>query len=158
MSCTTSQKAIQADYPGQSGYEPVYSPGPHMLVYKTKADYNNLVPVILSSDKSEIVSYPHPNDIKSGNEFQVPVLLHNGYLLDNRGIGENVAFLRLTYKEYSDLKEVPSLNELFGLIIDKDPLTELCDCGMKSASTDQIKQLNELIDSNKIRTACKVIK
>ena len=40
-----------------------YSAGPTTFIYKTKGDYNNLVPVILSDDKTNISSYPHPKDI-----------------------------------------------------------------------------------------------
>lgn len=158
ISCTTTQKVAQTACVTQHEHIPVYTPGPQVLVYKTKADYNNFVPVILSVDKSEIISYPHPKDIKTGNGYQTPVILHDGYLLDNRGISKNVAFLNITYYEYANLKEIPSVNELFSLIVDKDPLMELCNCGVKSAFTDQTKQLNELIDGNKIRTTCKVIK
>jgi hypothetical protein len=158
ISCITNKKTIQPSGENQSGFEPVFASGPPVLVYKTKADYNNLVPVILSDDKSQIVSYPHQNDIKMGNGYQMPVILHDNYLLDNRGIGANVAFIKLTYQEYANLDKIPSISELYNLIVDKDPLIELCDCGIKTAFTDQPKQLNELIDNNKLRTVCKIIK
>ncbi|PKL85903.1 MAG: hypothetical protein CVV22_05055 [Ignavibacteriae bacterium HGW-Ignavibacteriae-1] len=139
-------------------FVPLYTPGPPTLVYKTKNDYNNLVPVILNDDKTEIVSYPHPNDLKLDDGFPNPTILNNGYLLDNRGIGKNVAFLKLTYKEYSELPNPPTLTELYNYIIDKDPLTELCNCGNKSAFTDIEKQLNDLIDNEKLRLTCRTIK
>ena len=139
-------------------FAPVFAAGPPVLVYKTKADYNNLVPVILSDDKSEIVSYPHPSDIFVDGKLTLPLVLNNGYLLDQRGIGKNVAFLKLSYEEYSKLDSLPPLKELYNLIIDKDPLSELCNCGIKTAFTDEVTQLNELIDQNKLRTLCKVIK
>ncbi len=139
-------------------FTPQYTVGPQALVYKTKNDYSNLVPVMLSDDKTEIVSYPHPNDLKVGSGYPLPTFLNKGYLLDNRGIGKNVAFLKLTYQDYSELKEVPTLKELYNYIIDKDPLTELCDCGNKTVFTDIDKQLNNLIDQNKLRTTCKTIK
>ncbi len=132
--------------------------GPPALVYKTKTDYFNLVPIILSDDKSSIVSYPHPSDLKSGDNYLTPTVLKNGYLLDNRGIGKNVAFIKLTYQEYGNLKEQPSLDELYALIIDKDPLTELCNCGNKLGLTHPAEQLNSLIDSGKLRTSCLPIK
>ena len=72
----------------------VFASGPPVLVYKTKANYNNLVPVILSDGKTEIVSYPHPKDLIKGSRFPLPFILNDGYLLDNRGIGKNVAFLK----------------------------------------------------------------
>ena len=142
----------------QTEFTPQFVPGPQALIYKTKANYNNLVPVTLTDDKTQIVSYPDPTDIVLDNKYPTPTTLNNGYLLDNRGIGSNVAFLKLTYEEYSKLKSVPTLNELQGLIIDKDPLIELCDCGNKKAFSNPVNQINLLIDSNRLRTICKRIK
>jgi hypothetical protein len=139
-------------------FQPQFTPGPKILVYKTKKDYGNFVPVLLSADKTEIISYPHPNDLKVGNGFPFPTALNNHYLLDNRGINENVAFLKLTYEEYSELKSIPTLQELFDNILDNDPLTELCDCGNKSALSDPVKQLNLIISNDKLREICKTIK
>jgi hypothetical protein len=139
-------------------FQPKYIPGPQILVYKTKKDYSNLVPVLLSEDKTEIISYPHPNDLTVGNGFPFPTVLNREYLLDNRGINKNVAFLKLTYQEYSGLKSVPTLKELFDYILDNDPLVELCDCGNKAAFPDPAEQLNMLISKRKLRTTCKVIK
>ena len=137
---------------------PQYVPGPHTMVYKTKADYNNLVPIDLSDDKTQIMSYPDPTDVKTENGYHTPTPLHKGYLLDNRGVGKNTAFLKMSYEEYAKLKTPPTLQELFDMILEKDPLTELCDCGLKTAFTDINLQLNQLIDSNKLRTTCKPIK
>ena len=98
------------------------------LIYKTKANYNELVPVILNDDKTVIVSYPAPQDLSSGDELRLPTELANGYLLDNKGIGLNVAFTSFTYEEYVALEEAPSIENLMNSIIDKDPLIELYDC------------------------------
>ncbi len=102
---------------------------PATFVYKTKADYTKNVPVTLSDDKTQIVAYPAPQDLYSNGKLAYPTALSNGYLLDNRGINANTAFLKLTYAQYSQLKEVPRLKDLFQQIIDKDPFTELCNCG-----------------------------
>src|ERR1035437_8899341 len=80
-------------------------PGPHLLVYKTKADYRKLVPVILSAGKSTIVSYPDPQDLRLGGDKILPAKLHKGYLMDNRGIAENVAFLKITYQQFAGLSK-----------------------------------------------------
>lgn len=154
LGCKTSNKVTQTT----TEFVPNFTAGQPVLVYKTKANYNNLVPVILTDDKTAIVSYPHPNDIKTGSGYPIPTLLNDGYLLDNRGIGKNVAFLEMTYEDYSKLENVPTLKELYELIIDKDPLVELCDCGIKTAFTDQTNQLNKLIENKKLRTTCKTIK
>ncbi|MCX6351967.1 MAG: hypothetical protein NTX03_08900 [Bacteroidetes bacterium] len=152
FSCKSHKKSVDAK---KLEFTPQYVPGPQALVYKTKADYQNLVPVILSDDKLEIISYPDPKDVAMN---PVPTQLNKGYLLDNRGIGINVAYLKLTYPEYANLKALPSLKELYTLIIDKDPLLELCDCGNKTALKKPSLQLNTLIDSKKLRTTCKPIK
>lgn len=121
---------------------------PQAIIYQTKADYNHLVPVILSSDKSQIQSYPDIRDIVSGGKFALPTVLHKGYLLDNRGIGENVAFLKLTYEEYAALPSTPKPEELMGMIIDKDPLKVMYACGPKGKFVNAEEELNRLIDSN----------
>ncbi len=136
---------------------PLFTPGPPTLVYKTKADYYNLVPVLLSDDRSEIIQYPHPDDLKSGENFLLPLKLKSGYLLDNKGIGVNVAFLNITYEEYAKMEEVPSLEELYEKILDKDPLVELCDCGNRTAFTNEVEQLNKLIDKKLLRKVCEII-
>ena len=129
--------------------------GPHILVYKTRADYTNLVPVILSDNKKEIVSYPHPGDVKQGNGYPLPVQLSGGYLLDNRGIGLKVAFLRTTYQEYASLQKVPSIQDLYNNLIDKDPLIELYDCGVRNPGKNQADQINQLVEERKLATTCK---
>lgn len=141
-----------------SSFTPTYIPGPHALVYKTKKDYYNLVPVILSEDKSQIISYPHKSDLIVGSEYSLPTILHRGYLLDNRGISKNVAFLKLTYEEYFNFEEIPTIQELFEYIIDSDPLIELCDCGNRTTFKNMVVQLNELIDEDLLEDKCKKMK
>jgi hypothetical protein len=131
---------------------------PPTLVYKTRSNYNNLVPVLLSDDKTEIISYPHPTDLKVGDALALPTSLIDGYLLDNRGIGSNVAFLKMTYEEYSKLDSAPTLKELYDLIIDKDPLTELCNCGNRTVFKEEISELNKIIKAEKLKTMCRQIK
>jgi hypothetical protein len=139
-------------------FAPQYTPGPQALVYKTLKDYSNHVPVLLSDDKSEIASYPAPKDVMSGSNYLTPTRLKKEYLLDNRGIGKNVAFLKYTYAEYAQLEKAPSLQSLYDAIIDKNPLLELCDCGNKTGFSDIESQLNYLIDKKSLREICKIIK
>lgn len=139
-------------------FTPQYIPGPHILVYKTKSDYNNLVPVLLSEDKKTLISYPAPSDLKKGDRYQTPTLLHKNFLLDNRGISENVAFLNLTFEQYSTQKESYTLDELYSLIQDKDPLVELYDCGIRDQSKDLQGLLNNLIDEGSLEKTCRRLK
>jgi hypothetical protein len=127
---------------------------PHVLVYKTRSDYSRLVPVQLSGDKTKIVSYPGPGDIKTGGAYALPVLLHKGYLLDRRGIGTNSAFLKYSYEEYGNLKDLPPTDTLYTLVIDKDPLTQLYDCGIRNDDKNSIAQLNKWIDKKQLRSKC----
>lgn len=135
--------------PAQTGI-----PGPHLLVYKTKKDYSKLVPVILSDDKSKIVSYPDPVDIKKKGKGQEPVSLHRGYLMDNTGIGINTAFLKMTYTEFAKLKSAPPLNAMNKMIRERNPLTILYDCGLKSKYKNPTAEANRMIDKKLLAKDC----
>jgi hypothetical protein len=120
--------------------------GPPVIVYKTKSDYLNNVPVILSDDKSKIMSYPGIHDVKTNEGvYQVPLKLENGYLLDQRGINEHVAFTKYTYEVYANLDNTPTAEELFEAIIDADPLTELYFCGSLFEFENPKDEINEII-------------
>jgi len=120
------------------------------IIYKTKADYSKNVPVILSDDKSKIVSYPDRKDVFYQDQLAYPTELDKGFLLDNRGIGPNVAFLDYTYAEYAALDQTPPAGELFARIIDKDPLLEMYHCGNRSDYQDITGELNRKINSGKL--------
>jgi len=115
------------------------------LIYKTTKDYSGNVPVIMNDEKTNIVSYPDPSDIYYGGVLAKPTSLVDGYQLDNRGIGPNVAFLDYTYEAYAALKNAPDKNGLFVHLIDKQPLLELWDCGPRKDTSDEVSRLNRLI-------------
>lgn len=120
-----------------------------VTIYKTTKDYSQNVPVIMNADRTEIVSYPDPKDIRESGK---PTQLNNGYLLDNRGIGENVAFLSYTYEEYSKLKTAPSRQQLMNSIIDKNPLTAIVNCGRQSDfSGNLVDALNQYISDKNLK-------
>lgn len=118
---------------------------PPVIVYKTTRDYKNNVPVILNAAGTQIVSYPDPSDLRRGDSFTTPTQLDNGYLLDNRGISKNTAFLDYTYEQYAALDTIPPLDEMMRHVIDKKPIVEMWYCGQVSQYQDKIKELNELI-------------
>ncbi len=94
-----------------------------IVVYKTKKNYNHNVAVTLNTDKTSIINYPDPSDIRSFRPY--PIKLKSKYLLDQRGIDSNVAFLKLSYRQYSKLKVVPEPNFILSnLILDNDPILE----------------------------------
>jgi hypothetical protein len=118
------------------------------IVYKTRKNYYDNVPVILTSDKKNIVSYPSIYDVYYNGKLSYPTKLTDGYLLDNRGINENVAFTSYTYEEYSKLKETPSKDELLKRIIDKNPLIVIVYCGNRSNYKNEVEELNDQIKNN----------
>jgi hypothetical protein len=108
---------------------------PPVIVYKTKSDYFDKVPVILNNEKTEIISYPDIRDVYYKGELALPARLADGFLLDNRGIGPGVAFLSYSYQEYAALPETPTAEQLMKNILDKDPLVVMyrCNCEHDSA-------------------------
>lgn len=132
-------------------------PGPPCIVYKTTLDFSTQVPVEMTPDGSRIASFPDVADIYKSGELAYPTPLKDGYLLDNRGIGPGVAFLKYTYEDYRKLDQTPASSELFDAILDRDPLLEMYQCGNRSQFKDVVNELNELISSGKL-TNCKKLK
>lgn len=132
-------------------------PSAPCIIYKTKTDYSKYVPVMLSEDKKNIVSYPDIRDVYYKGKLAYPTVLADGFLLDNRGIGPDVAFLNITYEAYRDLSKTPSIDELMKLILDKDPIREMFQCGYRSQYSDPEKELNNLISSGNLKN-CKKLK
>lgn len=128
------------------------------MVYKTRADYADYVPILMNDERTEVVSYPDPRDLRKTNGYKEPTLLEQGYLLDNRGINKNVAFLKLTHQDYADLTRRPTLKELNELILDKDPLVELCNCGVRNTFMNVERDVNAMIKAGTLRTKCTVLK
>jgi hypothetical protein len=130
----------------------VSSAVPHSIIYKTKADYSNLVPIVLSEDKTRISGYPGIGDVSYNGEFHYPTKLSKGYLLDNWGILPQSAFLNITFEDYSKLEENPSKSELYNMILDDDPFLEMWDCGVRYGR--DIEEFNRIIDQDKISEVC----
>ncbi|MEO5929313.1 MAG: hypothetical protein ABIR47_05230 [Candidatus Kapaibacterium sp.] len=126
-----------------------YSPPP-TIVYTTRADYRNNVPVILSDDRTQIISYPDPSDLRGDTAHILPTQLADGYLLDNRGINANVAFLRMTYAQYAALPASPKAEELFIKILDKDPIIEMYNCGTRRRFKNIEQELNDIIHDHRL--------
>lgn len=137
--------AILASCASQSKMElPDFKSGPDAIIYKTTQDYRNLVPVILSKDKATLLSYPHPTDLKTNGLLAVPAQLKKGYLLDNRGINEQVAFTSFTYEQYAAMHRAPDPDIIMQSLTDTDPLKEMYNCGLRS-KYKTIGELNQLI-------------
>lgn len=128
-------------------------PGPRILVYQSKEQVQELVPVVLNDSGTAIVSYPAPGDVSEQNR---PTRLRQGYWLDNRGVAGNVAYLDFTWKAYSALKEVDAAM-LMAHIKFRNPFTVRCDCGYRDPAVDAEKAMNRLILDKKIKSTCKLL-
>jgi hypothetical protein len=151
--CKSSQKPSKSTNNGkeQAGLvTPVFSPGPPVIIYKTKSDYRDKVAVSLTKDKSKLISFPAPSDVLRNGELSMPIGLADGFLLDQRGINEHVAFLSMTYADYSQLAKTPATSELMDMILDADPLVEMYHCGNRQAFTSIVDELNALILAGKL--------
>jgi len=156
-SCSSSKKTDNTAKEEKEVLANVAVTGPPVIIYKTKADYYDKVPVILSDDKSKVVSYPGARDLYIGDKLALPTRLHKGFLLDNRGINENVAFLNISYEKFTMMQRVFTAGQLYDMILDKDPLTEMYNCGKKSKFKDEVAELNVIIDKGSFE-GCKKLK
>ena len=150
LSCSSSKKNQNHTKTGNDKQGAIGVPGPPVIVYKTKKDYFDHVPVTLSDDKSKIVSFPAPSDIKRNGEYTLPTRLSDGYLLDNRGISKNTAFLRFTYDDYYTMDNIPSAIRLMNYVIDDDPFIEMYNCGTKADFDNPVETLNLKIENGEI--------
>jgi len=124
--------------------------GPQVIVYKTKKNYYNYVPVVLSDDKKSIVIYPAPTDIFFNGKLAYPTKLAKGYLLDNRGLNIHSAFLDITYKEYSKMKEIdPAM--LMKHIKSSNPFRYIYQCGYRRSYKNIVAELNVKINSDGLK-------
>jgi hypothetical protein len=118
---------------------------PPAIIYKTIGNFDNLVPVTMNADHTEIVSYPAVTDVYYEGKLAKPAKLKNGYLLDNRGISLHTAFLDYTYEQYAALPQTPSRAELLQHIKHRYPLLELYECGSRYQT---VEELNRIVESN----------
>jgi hypothetical protein len=142
--CKSSNKLIKNEIPGDELVS--YHREARAIIYKTNGNFSDKVPVIMNEERTKIVSFPAPQDLLLNGKPVRPSLLNQGYLLDNRGINERVAFLTFSYDIYSKLESAPEMEVLMANILEKYPLLEMYDCGKRSEYTDLIRDINVLID------------
>jgi hypothetical protein len=138
-SCRVKPDAGQVSYTGEQA-----------IVYKTWKDYRRNVPVTLNAARTEIIAYPAPGDLYRNGQLAYPSRLSEGFLLDNRGISPNSAFLSLTYEEYAKLAAAPPLSEMMGLIEDKEPFVAIYNLGNRSSYKNEITELNSIISKGRL--------
>ena len=129
-----------------------------IVVYKTRGDYNDLVPIELSEDKTIVVSYPSIRSVYYKGSLAYPTELDNGYLLDNRGVGQDSVFLDTTYEDFIEFSEQPTVEELFEMILYNDPFTEIYECKnlIKGRDGNEVRKINDLINTGRL-SECQVI-
>ena len=137
--CKPGEKSTTASGEQNKPKAGIHQSLPPVIIYKTTSDYFRNVPVILSDDKTMILSYPDVTDVYYHGELAYPSLLAGGYLLDNRGIGPGAAFLKISYEEYSRLNASPSPEWLMTMILDARPFSEMyiCHCSRDTAEINR---------------------
>ncbi len=121
-----------------------------VIIYKTRTDYSDHVPVTMDVKKAHIVSFPAQSDLKRDGGFSYPTRLANGWLLDNRGITPNSVFLRFTYDDYYNMDHIPTAQSLMNYITDKDPFTRMYKCGRRNDYQNIEDELNAKIRNGKL--------
>lgn len=153
--CTSHKQPVGAADPVEpvSAVVPVMASKPVSLpqavVYTTSVDCDDLVPVTLSPDGTQVVSYPAPSDVSP--ETSAPLHVTHGYLLDRRGIGMHTVFTRYTYAEYAALSEAPSAAQLLDSIVPGAHITSMYSLPLTaSEAAADTTLVNRLIDEGKL--------
>jgi hypothetical protein len=149
ISCATRKNNNKTETMSQETKPSVGLPSPPAIVYKTKENYDQNVPVLLSADKKRVVSFPAQSDIRINDKFPYPDKLENGYLLDNRGINQNAAFLKFTYEDYYNMDNIPTAERLINYILDDDPFIEMYDAGRRGSFENPVEEINQVIREGK---------
>lgn len=123
-----------------------------LVVYKTRKDYSNLVPIQLSQDKQTIISYPAKEDlVRVGNKNAQK--LENGFLIDLIGVTQNTVFTNFDLDQYQQVA-TPTIEEFKKNIIELDPFIEMYQCERKFTQNE----INKFIIDNTISEKCLKIK
>lgn len=133
------------------------NPNRSIIVYKTKSNYYDKVPIKLSNDKTNIISYPDPSDLEIGKELKFPIELKDSFYLDRIGISMNTVFTNYSYDDYINLISIPSLNDFMKNIIDFEPFIEIYDFNYLYGDTNLIEKLNFCIINRDFRKAKRIL-
>lgn len=144
-------KETEKRKPNMEDFSPDFTPGPPLIIYKTKKDYSTLVPVGLLPDGKTISNYPDIGDVifSDTGKLRTPTKLVRGYLLDNQGVWKDSVFLSVDYKTYANYSEAPDMKELSKFILDDDPFLEIYNCGNRKNMT--VDQVNFIINSGQLK-------
>ncbi len=152
-SCYSAQQnaaAQQSEQPTMVSDKPVTIIGwnsekavPKARIYKTNGNFVDNVPITLGTDRKTIISFPSPADVENSQ----PIPLENGYYLDRRGITPETAFTTYTYRQYSSLKNTPTLKQLKHAVIPGAIVTEIVELPFP-VGTPTKQQCDSLINEN----------
>ena len=124
------------------------------IVFKPTQDLSDLVPVRLSDDKKEILSYPAASDLPDLSMLK----LENGYQLDLIGVNITTAYLNISINEYKTTSRNFSLEELKSKILIVNPYLELYECNYDSIKLTIHEEFNQWIKNGTLSQKCKQIK
>jgi len=141
--CLTQQTSINIEKDSFA-----FVPAPDIIVYQFNGNYENLVPVTLSEDKTSIIAYPGPLDVL---KMKPPISLKHGWWLDTRGISKNTAFLSITLEEYKTFEEAPSLNEMMKKVKAIKPFKRIMNCGNTPVNEELIESLKQQVRKRTIK-------
>lgn len=123
-----------------------FIPDSPMIIYQTRADYSQYVPVRMNAERTKIISFPLPHELHFQGIPLLPTPLNKGFRLDNIGIGPDVAFLKFTIRQYILLLTPPPVEVMMQHILDSQPLVAMFQCGYRYEYTDLIRDVNVLIE------------
>ena len=145
MTATSTDTGTSTDTQNNSNTSGAIS---SVMVYKTKGDYSNLVWVQLSADKKTVTSYPDPKDVLN----QTSIKLADGYY--SGAVDVNTTFVNIRLEKYVNLKKPFTPEQLATLIINKNPFSELYNCGQSQGTGQDITRINSIIAGGTLSTSC----
>jgi hypothetical protein len=77
--------------------------------------------------------------------------LGKGYYLDHIGVGLSTAYISLNIEEYAAMDTPPKLDELYQLIVSKDPFKRMYNLGNRKQYRD-IEVVKEIVSSRKYKS------
>jgi hypothetical protein len=133
-----------------------YTQNPAFVIYKTKVNRDNNVPIRVMEDRKTIITYPAPTDVFTNGKLAYPTKLADGYLLDNRGIAVSSVFLSFDYETYSKLREIPKESVLLNAVLDFEPFLEMYNCGYRYDYKNEVQAANDIIQNGGLKN-CKCL-
>ncbi|MDE6443403.1 MAG: hypothetical protein K2K64_03125 [Muribaculaceae bacterium] len=115
---------------------------PKATAFRMSGDYSQNV-AITPGNGTSLIYYPAPSDI---SEKSAPLELEGGWWLNRQGISSNSVFTSYTFSDYSQLPQVPSVEQLLKSIIPGAKVTQMVELPYTITEASQhIKEINEYL-------------